>query len=148
MRMLTALVTACLLSACKLSLDATLAPLDCGDGSSQHGSSCTSGGHGSGGIVIVVGPSRQYTDDADALCYQVSPLAASVTVGETYAFQNNTSATITIQGSNQAQWVTVGPGQTSSTLNVANAGVYNFGIQGCRGMAGTAWYGVLNVTVN
>jgi hypothetical protein len=148
MRILIALVTVCMLSACKLSLDATLAPLDCGDSSNQRGSSCAIGNHGSGGIVIVIGPSRQYTDAADASCYQVSPVAASVTVGESYSFQNNTSASITIQGSNQATWVTVGPGATSPALNSSAAGVYNFGVQGCSGMGGTAWYGQLSVTTN
>ena len=148
MRILVALATVCLLSACKLSLDATLAPLDCGDSNNQRNSSCSTGGHGGGGIVIVIGPSRQYTDAADAQCYQVSPLAASVAVGGTYAFQNNTSSTITIQGSNQTQWVTVGPGATSPALNASAAGVYSFGVQGCRGMGGTVWYGQLSVTTN
>ena len=145
MRMLIAVVSVCMLSACKLSLDATLAPLDCGDSNSHRGSSCTSN-HGPGGIVIIILPSRQYTDDADALCYQVSPVSASVTVGGSYYFQNNTSSTITIQGSNQTPWVTVGPGEASAALNVSAAGVYSFGVQGCRGVGGTAWYGVLNVT--
>jgi hypothetical protein len=145
MRTLIAIAAICLLSSCKLSLDASLAPLDCGDSHDQRGSSC-GGGHGGAGIVIVIGPTRQYNDAADALCYQVSPATASVALGGTYAFQNTTNATITIQGSNQAAWATVAPGETSAALNVSAAGSYSFGVQGCRGMAGTAWYGQLNVT--
>jgi plastocyanin len=144
MRTLFALVAICLLSSCKLSLDASLAPLDCSDSYNQHDSTC-SGDHG-GGITIVVGPSRQYADGADALCYQLSPVTATVQVGESYSFENNTNSTITIQGANQSTWVTVGPGETSSTLSFSAAGSYNFGVQGCQGMSGTAWYGVLNVT--
>ena len=147
MRLLVALVTVCLLSACKLSLDATLAPLDCADSYNHRSSGCSTGGSGGGGIIIVIGPSRQYTDAADEQCYQVSPVQASVKVGESYSFQNSTNSTITVQGSNQTQWTTVGPGQTSAALTFSGAGVYNFGVQGCRGVAGTAWYGVLNVTL-
>ena len=148
MRILIALVTVCMLSACKLALDATLSPLGCDGSSNERGSSCTTSNHGSGPIVIIIGPSRQYTDAADALCYQLSPAAASVTVGGGYSFQNSTNSNITIQGSDQATWVTVGPGETSPALNSSAAGVYNFGVQGCRGMGGTAWYGQLNVTSN
>jgi hypothetical protein len=146
MRRLIALAAVLTLTSCKLSLDATLAPLDCTNSSNQHNSSCSTGGRGAGGIVIVVLPSRQYSDAADALCYQVSPVAASVAVGGTYSFQNTTNSTVTIQGSNQSTWATVAPGETSAALNVTSAGSYSFGVQGCRGMAGTPWYGQLSVT--
>jgi len=142
MRLLVALATVCLLSACKLSLDATLAPLDCGDSYSRHGSSC---GGLAGPIVIVIGPSRQYADAGDALCYQVSPVAASVKVGESYTFQNSTNSNITVQGSDRSTWTTVSPGQTSSALSFSAAGSYSFGVQGCSGISGTPYYGQLNV---
>ena len=146
MRTLIAIVSLCLLSACRLSLDAALDPLSCSDSYNQRGTTCSTGNGGVGSIVIVVGPSRQYTDAADAMCYQVSPVAASVQVGGTSTFQNSTSSTITIQGADQSTWTTVGPGETSPALTFSSAGTYTFGLQGCRGVSGTAWYGQLNVT--
>jgi hypothetical protein len=146
MRTLIAIVSLCLLSACRLSLDAALDPLSCSDSYNHRGTTCTTGNGGVGSIVIVVGPSRQYTDAADAMCYQVSPVAASVQVGGTSTFQNSTSSTITIQGSDQSTWTTVGPGETSPALTFSSTGMYTFGVQGCRGVSGTAWYGQLNVT--
>ena len=143
--MLIAVLAVTLAAACSL----TLAPLpgagqNCGRGSSQWGSQCNS----PIAIVITVGPSYQYTDNSDAMCYQFSPGMASVTIAGSYSFQNNTSAPITILGANQVPWVTVGPGSTSPALNFPTAGVYSFGVQGCRGVAGTAWYGMLAVTTN
>ena len=146
MRTMIAIVSLCLLSACRLSLDAAFDPLSCSDSSNHRGTTCTTGNGGVGSIVIVVGPSRQYTDAADAMCYQVSPVTASVQVGGTSAFQNNTNSTITIQGSDRSTWTTVGPGQTSPSLTFSAAGTYTFGVQGCSGAGGTAWYGQLNVT--
>ena len=146
MRTLIAIVSLCLLSACRLSLDAALDPLSCSDSYNHRGTTCTTGNGGVGSIVIVVGPSRQYTDAADAMCYQVSPVAASVQVGGTSTFQNSTTSTITIQGSDQSKWTTVGPGETSPALTFSSTGTYTFGVEGCRGVSGTAWYGQLNVT--
>jgi hypothetical protein len=149
MRILIAVLAMSLVSACSL----TLAPLpdaaqNCGYGSSWSGTSCRSGNHSSAGTVIVIGPSLQYTDNADAMCYQFSPTVASVTMGGSYVFQNNTSSPITIMGANQVPWITVGAGATSPALNFSAAGVFGFGVQGCRGVSGTPWYGVLNVTIN
>lgn len=146
MRMLIAVVALSLLAACQL----TLAPLpdggqNCGYGSSWSGASCRSA---SAGTVIAIGPSLQYPDNADVLCYQFSPTVVSVTVGGSYVFQNNTSSPITILGTNQVPWVTVGAGATSAALNFSASGVFVFAVQGCRGVGGTPWYGVLNVTVN
>ncbi|HEV8411305.1 MAG TPA: hypothetical protein VGQ30_12410 [Gemmatimonadaceae bacterium] len=143
MRTLIAIVSLCLLSACRLSLDAAFDPLSCSDSYNHRGTTCDGG---LGSVVIVVGPSRQYTDSGDAMCYQVSPVTATVQVGGSYSFQNNTNSTITIQGSDQSTWTTVGAGQTSSSLTFSSAGTYTFGVQGCRGISGTAWYGQLNVT--
>ena len=149
MRILIAVLAMSLVSACSL----TLAPLpdgaqNCGYGSSWSGTSCTSGHHSSAGTVIVIGPSLQYTDNSDAMCYQFSPTVTSVTMGGSYVFQNNTSSSITIMGANQVSWITVGAGVTSPALNFSMAGVFGFGVQGCRGVNGTPWYGVLNVTIN
>jgi hypothetical protein len=145
MRLLIAVLAVSLAAACSL----TLAPLpdagqNCGGHSGQWGSQCGS----PIAIVITIGPSYQYTDNSDAMCYQFAPVAASVKVGGSYSFQNNTSAPITILGANQVPWVTVGAGSTSASLTFPNAGVYSFGVQGCRGVGGTAWYGVLAVTTN
>jgi len=148
MRSLLAIVSLCLLSACRLSLDAAFDPLSCSDSYNHRGTTCTTGNGGIGSIVIVVGPTHRYNDTADAMCFDVSPVAASVKVGGTYSFQNNTNSTITIQGSDQTTWATVGPGQTSASLQLSSAGTYSFGVQGCRGISGTAWYGQLNVTPN
>jgi hypothetical protein len=152
MRVFIVAVTALLLSACRLSLDAALDPIVTCDGnnSGRNGSngSCTPDNHGPGGIVIIIGPSRQYSDGADTLCYQFSPMPAQVTTGGSYSFQNNTNSTVTIQGANQQSWVTVVPGATSGALSFSSAGTYTFGIQGCRGMEGSAAYGVVNVTQN
>ena len=76
MRALIAICAICLLASCRLSLDAVLAPLDCGDSYNHRGSTCE--GVLPGAIVIVIGPSRQYSDPSDALCYQVSPVTATV----------------------------------------------------------------------
>ena len=143
MRKLIAIVAVPLVAACSL----TLAPLagdgqNCGGDSNQRGSQCNT--HIP--IVIIIGPSYQYSDNSDAMCYQFSPVAASVMVGGSYSFQNSTRSPITIVGADQVPWVTVGPGSTSTALSFPNAGVYNFGVQGCRGMGGTAWYGSLAVT--
>jgi hypothetical protein len=149
MRMLVAVLAMSLAAACSL----TLAPIsdagqNCRDGSNRWGSQCTPADHSPAGTVISIGPSHQYADNADTLCYQFSPSQASVKTGGSYFFQNNTSSSITILGSNQVPWVTVGPGATSGALNFSGAGVFSFGVQGCRGAGGTAFYGVLDVTLN
>ena len=145
MRKLIAILAVPLFAACSL----TLAPLsadgqNCEGSSYQRGSQCNS--HIP--IVIIIGPSYQYADNSDTMCYQFSPVAASVKIGGSYSFQNNTSSPITILGADQVPWVTVGPGSTSAALNFPNAGVYNFGVQGCRGVGGTPWYGALAVTTS
>jgi hypothetical protein len=149
MRMLTALVAVSLLSACTLSL----APLsgngdNCSNDSSRGGQSCTPTNHTPIVVVIAIGPSRQYSDNNDGMCYQFSPAPASVLTGGTYSFQNNTSSSITIVGSNQIPWATVGAGASSPSLTVPATGSYGYGVQGCRGVSGTAWYGVLTVSSN
>jgi hypothetical protein len=144
MRKLIAILAVPLVAACSL----TLAPLadggNCGGNSYQRGSQCTS--HIP--IVIIIGPSYQYSDNSDRMCYQFSPVAASVTIGGSYSFQNNTSSPITILGADRVPWVTVGPGSTSAALSFPSAGTYNFGVQGCNGVGGTAMYGVLAVTTS
>ena len=145
MRMLIAILAMPLVAACTV----TLAPLssdgrNCEGGWSQRGTQCNSPIP----IVIIIGPSYQYSDNSDTMCYRFSPVSASVKIGGSYAFQNSTSSPITILGADQVQWVTVGPGSTSAAINFPNAGVYSYGVQGCRGVAGTAWYGVLAVTTN
>jgi hypothetical protein len=145
MRMLIAVLAVPLFAACSL----TLAPLadggqNCGAGWDHRGSQCNS--HIP--IIIIIGPSYQYTNSSDTMCYQFSPNAASVKIGGSYSFQNSTSSPITILGADQVPWVTVGPGSTSAAVNFPNAGVYRFGVQGCRGVGGTAWYGALAVTAN
>jgi hypothetical protein len=97
-------------------------------------------------VVITIGPSYQYSGNSDTMCYQFSPVGASVPTGGSYSFQNNTSSPITILGANQTPWVTVGAGSTSAALTASNPGVYNFGVQGCRGVSGTPWYGALSVS--
>jgi hypothetical protein len=143
MRLLIAALALPLIAGCAL----TLSPLDgqnCRDSSNQHGSQCISPIP----ITIIIGPTYQYSDNSDRMCYQFSPVLASVTVGGTYSFQNNTSSPITIMGANGAPWVTVGPSSTSAALSVSTAGTYSFGVQGCNGVGGTAWYGTLAVTTN
>jgi hypothetical protein len=146
MRMLIAVLAMPLFAACSL----TLAPLppgggqNCRSGSNASGARCNS----PAATVITIGPSHQYTDNSDALCFQFSPVVASMQVGGSYSFQNNTSSPITILGADQAPWVTVDAGSTSAAINFPNVGVYSFGVQGCRGVGGTAWYGVLAVTTN
>src|ERR1035437_61337 len=145
MRKLIAVLGVSVLAACQL----TLAPLpdgqNCGNHSSWSGSSCY---NSYSATVITIGPSRQYSNSADALCYQFSPAVVSVKIGGNYSFQNNTSAPITILGAGQTTWVTVGAYSTSASLNFSAAGAYGFAVQGCRGVSGTPWYGVLNVTIN
>lgn len=146
MRKFISVVAIVLLSACRVSLDGTVGfDNGCDSGSNQRNSSCTT--HNPGVIVIVIKPTRVY-GDADAMCYQFNPTPASVTASGSYSFQNTTSSNITIVGANSAPWTTVGPGETSPSLSLSNAGTYGFGVQGCRGTGGTPWYGVLNVTVN
>jgi plastocyanin len=146
MRKLMVVLAVSVLAACQL----TLAPLpdgyqDCGRASSWSGSSC----HNSySATVINIGPTLQYTNNADLMCYQFSPTVVTVKVGASYTFQNNTSSSITIMGANQGPWVTVDAGSTSAALTFSAVGVYTFAVQGCRGLSGTPWYGVLNVTIN
>ena len=78
----------------------------------------------------------------------VPPPPASVRVGGSYYFQDNTNSAVTILSSNQIPLFTVGPGQTSPPLSTSEAGVCGFGLQGCKGRGGTAFYGVLDVTLN
>ena len=145
MRKLPTVLAVSVLAACQL----TLAPLpdgqNCGYHSSWSGSSCQNSNNY--GTVIAVGPTLQYTDNADVLCYQFSPTVVTVKIGASYAFQNNTSSTITILGADQQTWVTVGAYSTSAALTFSTVGVYGFAVQGCRGMSGTPWYGVLQVTI-
>jgi hypothetical protein len=148
--MFIALCAVSLMMACRFPTDSRYGDnnQNCGDNSSQQDPSCTPNHHSPSGTVISVGPAHQYTDNADTLCYQFSPMPASVTMGGDYYFQNNTSSSVTILGSNQVPWVTVAAGATSPPLNFSTAGVYNFGVQGCRGVDGTPSYGVLDVTLN
>jgi hypothetical protein len=98
--------------------------------------------------VIAIQSAPVYGDPADNSCFQFSPLPASVRVGGTYFFENNTNSAVTIIGPNQIPLVTVGPGRTSASISASGAGVYAFGIQACKGVSGTAFYGELNVTLN
>lgn len=148
MRKLFVVTAMLLLSACRVTLDGTVGFLDDCSSNYGHQSSTCSTGHNPGVIVIVIAPTRVYSDPADAMCFQLSPTPASVKTSGSYAFQNNTNSNVTIVGTNQTPWVTVGPGETSPSLSLSNAGVYGFGVQGCRGVGGTAMYGVLNVTIN
>src|SRR5579862_8384535 len=143
MRKLIAMLAVPMVAACSL----TLAPLagagqNCRDGSNQRGSQCDT----QIPIVIIIGPSYQYSDNSDTMCYQFSPGSASVPIGGSYSFQNNTSSSITILGADRTPWVTVAPGSTSSTVSFPNAGTHSYGVQGCRGVGGTPWYGALAVT--
>jgi hypothetical protein len=151
MRIFFALVAISLLTGCRVFTE----PLygdgrDCQAGWSRSGGECTRGYTPPPVVitVITIGPSRVYSDSADTMCYALSPAPASIRTGGSYRFQNNTGLNLTIVDSNQIPWVTVGAYATSSALSASSAGVYGFGIQGCRGVAGTAWYGVLDVTVN
>jgi hypothetical protein len=149
MRLFIAFVALALLTACRLETE----PFSGDD------QSCESGWSRSSGVctrdyqpplvtVIAIGPSRVYADSADTMCYGFSPSPASIRSGASYRFQNNTGSSITIVDSNQIPWVTVGAYATSGALSSSSAGVYGFGVQGCRGVGGTPWYGVLDVTVN
>lgn len=144
MRKLIAILAVPLVSACSLTLSPLADGQNCGNSSYQHGSQCTT--HIP--IVIIIGPSYQYSDNSDTMCYQFSPGSATVPVGGSYTFQNNTSASITILGADRTPWVTVGPGSTSTAVSFPTAGVYNFGVQGCRGVGGTPMYGSLAVTTS
>jgi hypothetical protein len=151
MRKLIALAAIILLSACRVSVEPLYGvDVTCTDsyGHRNSSSSCTTTITTPAVAVIAIQPTLVYADAADNFCFQFSPLPASVRVGGNYYFQNNTNSAVTIVGANQIPIVTVGPGQTSPSINTSGAGVYAFGIQGCRGVAGTAYYGVLNVTLN
>src|SRR5579872_6404071 len=117
MRTLIVVLAMSLVAACSL----TLAPLPdggqhCRSGSGQWGSQCDAPIQ----ITIAIGPSRQYLDNSDSMCYQFAPVVASVKIGGSYSFQNNTGSTITIMGADQTPWVTVGPGSTSPAINFPN----------------------------
>jgi hypothetical protein len=149
MRIFLALIALTFLTACRVITEPFYGDHDsCEAGWSRSGGSCTRDYQPPVVTVISIGPSRVYADSADALCYQLSPTPASIRQGGSYRFQNNTGFNVTIVGSDQVPWVTVGAGATSSTLSSSAPGIYGFGVQGCRGVAGTAWYGVLDVTVN
>jgi hypothetical protein len=149
MRNFFAIVAICLLSACKVSVEPAFSGVDCTIGYYRNGPSCTPIENTTPSVAVIsVEPTRVYADSADALCYQFSPSPAAVRMGGSYYFQNNTNSTVTIVGSNGVPWVSVAPGQTSATLYSTGAGVYGFGIAGCRGVQGTAWYGELDVTLN
>jgi hypothetical protein len=149
MRPLIALAAIALVSACQVSVEPLGVDVSCTDSYGRHSSSsCTTTFTSPAVAVIVIQPTLYYGDAADNFCFQFSPLPASVRVGGSYYFQNGTNSAVTIVGANQIPIVTVGPGQTSPSINTSGAGVYAFGIQGCRGVAGTAYYGVLNVTLN
>jgi len=148
MRLLMALLAVSLVTGCIFPTDRRYGSDNCIDGTDEWGAPCTPNYNGPVGAVITIGPSRQYADNADTLCYQLSPTPASVPSGGSYYFRNNTSSNITILGINQTPWVTIAAGATSGPLNTFSPGVYGFGVQGCSGVAGTAWYGVLDVTIN
>lgn len=149
MRIFLALIALTFLTACRVITEPFYGDNDsCEAGWTRSGDSCTRDYQPPVVTVISIGPSRVYADSADSLCYQLSPTPASIRQGSSYRFQNNTGFNVTIVGSDQVPWVTIGAGATSSTLSSSAAGIYGFGIQGCRGVAGTAWYGVLDVTVN
>lgn len=154
MRKLIVVAAILLTSACRVSVEPLYGvDITCGanqqDSRDQRDSSpCTTTFTTPATIVISILPTPVYGDAADAQCFQFNPTPASVRVGGNYYFQNNTNAAVTIVGANGIPWVTVGPGQTSPGLNTNGAGVYGFGLQGCRGTGGTAFYGVLDVTLN
>jgi hypothetical protein len=146
MRSLIAFLAVSLATGCIFPTGSRYGSDNCTAGTDQWGNPCNY--NGPGGAVITIGPSGQYADNADTLCYQLSPTPASVPSGGSYYFRNNTSSNITILGINQTPWVTIAAGATSGPLNNFSPGVYGFGVQGCSGVAGTAWYGVLDVTIN
>ncbi len=153
MRTIVAIAAICgssaLLSGCKVSVEPAFSGVECTVGFTRHGTDCEPIVNGSPSVAVIsVEPTRVYADSADALCYQFSPSPASVKMGGSYYFQNNTNSTVTIVGSNGVPWVSVAPGQTSATLYSSGAGVYSFGIAGCRGVAGPVSYGELDVTLN
>jgi hypothetical protein len=148
MRTIITIAAIALLSACKVSVEPAFSGIDCTIGYYRNGPSCTPIVTTPSVAVISIQPTHMYADSADALCYQFTPSPASVRMGGSYYFQNNTGSTITIVGSNGIPWVSVAPGQTSATLYSTGAGVYGFGIAGCRGVAGPVWYGELDVTLN
>ncbi len=136
-------------SACKVSVEPAFDGVNCTFGTTRRGPDCVPIANNSPSVAVIsIQPTRVYADSADTFCYQFSPSPASVRMGGSYYFQNNTNSSITIVGSNQIPWVTVAPGQTSATLYTNNAGVFGFGIAGCRGAAGSAYYGELDVTLN
>ena len=149
MRMLIALSALVGLTACRVITEPFYGDHDsCETAGDQSGGSCTRDYRVPVVTVISIGPAREYADSSDSLCYQFSPAPASIREGGSYHFQNNTGLNLTILDSNQIPWITVSGYATSTTLGAPGAGVYGFGIQGCRGAAGTPWYGVLDVTVN
>jgi hypothetical protein len=151
MRILFALIMLAFLSGCRVFTE----PLygnhhDCDPGWSWSSGSCTRNYQPPAPVitVITIGPSRVYADSADSFCFQLSPAPASIRQGQSYRFQNNTGYNVTIVGSDQVPWITIGAGSTSQSLSSSSPGVYGFGVQSCRGVAGTPWYGVLDVTVD
>ncbi|MFI5233873.1 MAG: hypothetical protein ACHQSE_15350 [Gemmatimonadales bacterium] len=147
MRILFSLAVVVSLTACRVITEPFYGDHDsCDSGFSRAGGSCTRNYQPPTITVISIGPSREYADSADAMCFQLSPAPASIKAGGSYRFQNNTGLNLTIVDSNQIPWVTVGGYAASSSLSASSAGVYGFGIQGCKGIAGTPWYGVLDVT--
>jgi hypothetical protein len=149
MRVLIALIAISLLTGCRIQTE----PLygdggHCQSGWSESSRGCVPGYQTPVVTGISIGPSREYADSSDTMCYTLAPAPASIRAGGSYRFQNNTGQSLTILDSNNVPWVTVGPYASSAALSQSNAGVYGFGIQGCRGAAGTPWYGVLDVTVN
>ena len=150
MRTIIAIAGIVLLSACTVSVEPAFSGVQCTVGYSRHGdgTTCTPIVNTPSVAVISIEPTHVYADSADAQCYQFSPSPALVKMGGSYYFQNNTGSTVTIVGSNGIPWVSVAPGQTSATLYSNGAGIYGFGISGCRGVAGSAYYGELDVTLN
>ena len=149
MRIFFALAALATLSACRITTEPYFGDSQsCGAGYSWSKGACTRNYQPPIITVITIGPARVYSDSGDVMCYALSPSPVSVRAGGSYRFQNNTGVNITIVDSNQIPWVTIDGYATSSALGASGAGVYGFGIQGCRGIAGTAWYGVLDVTLN
>ncbi len=149
MRTFIALSALMLLTACRIQTEPLYGDTDsCESGWSRVGGVCTRDYQPPAVTMISIGPSREYTDSLDTMCFQLTPAPASIKEGGSYRFQNNTGLNITIVDSNQIPWVTVGAYTTSSSLSSSAPGVYGFGIQGCKGSAGTPWYGVLDVTIN
>jgi hypothetical protein len=149
MRIVIALAGVLLLSACRVVTEPLYGDTGtCDAGWSRSGGVCVQNYQPPTVTVISIGPSREYADSADTMCFTLSPAPASIKEGGSYRFQNNTGLNLTILDSNQVPWVTVGGYATSSALTSSTPGVYGFGIQGCRGAAGTPWYGVLDVTIN